>query len=72
VRLLPNPANDYISIKSDSESEFITVSIFDYKGTEIIKKDISKINNKLDVSQSASGIYFARTNGGKYIRFIKR
>jgi len=72
VRLFPNTATSYISIKSDSESEFRTVSIFDYKAIEIIKKDISKINNKLDVSQLASGIYFARTNEGEHIRFIKR
>ncbi len=72
IRLFPNPADDYISIKNNRESEFRTISIFDYKGTEIIKKEISKINNQLDVSQLATGIYFAITNEGEHIRFIKR
>jgi uncharacterized FlaG/YvyC family protein len=51
IRLFPNRLNDYISIKSDRESEFRIVSIFDNKGTEIIKKEISQTNNQLDISQ---------------------
>jgi hypothetical protein len=72
LRLYPNPATHFISIESDMEAAFRTVSIFDCKGTEIIKKEISKINNQLDVSQLASGIYFVITNEGEHLRFIKK
>ena len=71
LRLYPNPAQQFITIESDIEAPFRTLSVFDYKGAELITTDISKMNNQLDISQLATGIYFARTNDGETLRFIK-
>ncbi len=72
IRLYPNPADHYIVIETDTQPLNRTISIFDYKGVEIIKTVMSNLNNQLDISQLSSGIYFIRTDQGETLRFIKK
>lgn len=72
IRIFPNPTEDIIFIQTDDQTNNSTVSIFDYKGMEIIKTRIDKITNRLDISQLAAGIYFVISNEGHKTRFIKK
>jgi len=67
VVLYPNPANDFIQIKSDSNIRLI--EMFDIQGRvlQIIVENENAV--KLDISDKSSGIYFIRitTEEGKKV-----
>jgi len=56
VSIIPNPANDYISIKSQSASH---VTIYDTNGKIYLEMPISK-NDKLNISELTEGNYFVK------------
>ena len=66
IRLFPNPAEDYINIIIPPN---ILVSIFltDLEGQELIEKNISSDEIKLDVSSIKSGVYLVRIFSEKWI-----
>ncbi len=68
VKIYPNPANDHLSI-SNSEN-ISSVKIVNQFGEEVINKGL--LNNKIDVSGLASGIYFLiPISENKYLKAIK-
>ena len=69
----PNPANDFIIIKSDcsqNQSADFQYVISNLTGQIIIKGIISDDNQQIDISTLPSGIYFLTTYG-KTIKIIK-
>ena len=64
--VIPNPANDYVSItitdaSGDSEINNATLIIFDITGKEVYKSSITSNESKqIDVSQFTSGIYLLK------------
>lgn len=69
IQLFPNPANDYITIKSP-ESEGLEVSIYDVQGRLLIEGYSGSIN----ISDLQKGIYVLRAKGQNNIytrTFIK-
>ena len=58
-QILPNPARDYLEIKTNQNGR---CQIIDISGKILIEKDISN-SNKIDVSDLSNGIYFINMNG---------
>ncbi|GAK91461.1 hypothetical protein JCM19298_2747 [Nonlabens ulvanivorans] len=74
LSLYPNPANNMMSIKSDTVS-MNNLSIVDMNGRELINLDLdNKLVKHLDISRLASGVYLMTVNtsqGNVTKRFIK-
>lgn len=69
--IYPNPSTDYITIQFSSlENE--TLQIYNSLG-QLVKETIVANNDRVDVSQLASGIYIIRVqqNAPKVLKFIK-
>jgi len=56
IKLYPNPANDFITIESNS-IEITSVSIYNILGKEVLSQN-SLTNNRLNVSNLNNGVYF--------------
>jgi len=69
IKLFPNPAQNYITVTNDSAVELKTLTIFDIKGTVV--KTFNTSNTPLDISPLSAGIYYAITDKGDTMRFIK-
>tara|TARA_B100002019_G_scaffold111440_1_gene95838 strand:- start:367 stop:2442 length:2076 start_codon:yes stop_codon:yes gene_type:complete len=71
--MYPNPADQFISVKS---SEVLSgIRVIDMTGKEVIRKSIKSNDYSLDIGNLNTGIYFleATSNGAsKTMRFIKK
>lgn len=56
-KVLPNPANNIVSIYSDIENTF-SLKVVDLTGKTILEKELNGIENTMDVTALSSGIYF--------------
>lgn len=68
IALYPNPANEFISI-SGLEKE-IDFKIYDSSGVEI-KTGKNSSNEKNDIENLASGLYFMKVSDKNVLKFIK-
>ena len=72
VKVYPNPANDYLSISN--ADRLSSVKIINQFGAEVINSGL--VNDKIDVSGLASGIYFlipiSENQALQTIKFIKK
>lgn len=59
-KMYPNPATDMLTIESDINSNW---KLFDQRGQLVINQSIITGSNHIDLSQLASGIYFAQIEG---------
>ena len=66
LKIYPNPVGNILTI--DCEEIVNTVQIFDIQGNKIIEL---KTQNKIDVSNLTSGVYFIRINNKFKNKFIK-
>ncbi|HMT53395.1 MAG TPA: T9SS type A sorting domain-containing protein, partial [Saprospiraceae bacterium] len=74
IQILPNPANQFLTIKSTEFNQFSEIVIADLSGKNIQSLYNWNIENPLDVSQLKSGIYFLTIRQGSYsksIQFLK-
>ena len=60
VSIYPNPANDFIMIESENETE---IKIYSVSGQMVLRQSISEGTNTIDVSKLNSGIYFIDLEG---------
>ncbi len=68
--ILPNPASEYIEIVG-LENKNISISLYDIFG-KLIKYCLKESNNKINISDLDSGIYFLRIDGiNQSQKFIK-
>ena len=69
VKLYPNPATDYIEIKTDKIID--DIEVFDMLGIQI-ETPLSRggMGCVLDVSQLQQGVYFVRV-GSEFLKFVK-
>jgi len=58
--LYPNPADEIFAIELPNNVEYITVKIFDLLGKEVMQKDISKLENKINTSDLSPGNYLVK------------
>lgn len=58
--IYPNPANDFIMIETENETE---IKIYSVSGQMVLRQSISDGTNTIDVSKLNSGIYFIDIEG---------
>lgn len=63
IRVYPNPATDNITIKSIDQSEIDSVELYNILGSKVLST-ASLINDSLNVSEMASGVYLLKVNVG--------
>jgi hypothetical protein len=69
VEIYPNPFDDFITIKSDINSQNFTYSVFDILGQEVISGKIQNNNQaQINLKKLKKGIYFIRvSDGGNFV-----
>ena len=71
--MYPNPADQFISVKS---SEVLSgIRVIDMTGKEVIRKSIQSSDYSLDLGNLNTGIYFLEASAegaSKTMRFIKK
>lgn len=65
ISIYPNPANQFVTIGNSPEQA--TVTLLDYTGRKVLAQQISRIQNKIDVSMLGSGIYFIKVTTGDQV-----
>jgi hypothetical protein len=58
--MYPNPCDSKVTLQLPSSTNNAQAQVFNYLGKTLIQKDITTVNNSLDVSNLTSGIYFVR------------
>ncbi|RSK38764.1 FG-GAP repeat domain-containing protein [Mangrovimonas spongiae] len=67
--IFPNPANSTLNIKTSNQ---ITVVIYDTLGRQVITKEVSPNNNKINIESLKNGIYLATIKDYQHtFKFIK-
>lgn len=72
IKMYPNPAQDEINLESNTKIDYVTIS--DFSGRELLKKDIGKVKSTLNISQLPTGNYMVTIYSGgevKSSKFIK-
>ncbi len=72
IAVFPNPANDYITVKSDYNLDDAIISLFDLNGRRVLNYKNSSNNNLIDVSKLSSGEYILRLITSETIIFTKK
>jgi len=75
IILFPNPADNYISLKSSQLLQRPTVKLFSNQGKEVSTLVNWVSDSKLDISKLASGLYFLQISTNNKVltgRFIKK
>lgn len=71
-KIYPNPTFDRITIELNSTLETDThVTLFDFTGNDILKKEITSEKSILDMSHLPSGIYFIKYNSESLCKSYK-
>ena len=60
ITVFPNPADNYITIKSDYNLEDAIISLFDLNGRRVLNYKNSSNNNIVDISSLSDGEYVLR------------
>jgi hypothetical protein len=68
LRVYPNPSNNNITIQSSTELGVI--NIYNALGESVFQTKSNNIEEQIDISKFASGVYSIQTQG-KYIKLIK-
>lgn len=72
--LFPNPASDNVTIQLPSGDRNATVHFYDYIGKLVSSKNVTSINNKINVKDLSSGMYIMKVTTESKIgtqKFIK-
>jgi hypothetical protein len=56
--LMPNPANNIVTIQLEKESHEVDISLRDIQGRLVYQMESSSINTSIDISSISNGIYF--------------
>ncbi|HYV94198.1 MAG TPA: T9SS type A sorting domain-containing protein [Chitinophagales bacterium] len=72
IGIFPNPANDKITIKLESQPYLREVNIINSLGSTVMVKTFrSKSQETIDIRNLASGIYFIKFGYGEVRKFVK-
>lgn len=68
--LMPNPANNIVTIQLEKESHEVYISLRDIQGRLVYQMESSSINASIDISSISNGIYFVEvvSSSGKATR----
>lgn len=64
-KLYPNPADDIFAIELPNEFETVEVKLFDIVGKVVFTKQISQIDNKIDINSLVAGNYIVKVTSNK-------
>jgi hypothetical protein len=70
VKVYPNPADQFIML--DGIIETASVDLFNITGQRVKSFSVLKSGEQMDISDLNPGVYFARVNETKAIKFIKK
>jgi hypothetical protein len=59
-KLYPNPADDIFAIELPNEFETVEVKLFDITGKLVLTKQISQLDNKIDINSLVAGNYIIK------------
>ncbi len=59
-KLYPNPADDIFAIELPNEFETVEVKLFDVVGKLVLTKQISQLDNKIDINSLLAGNYIVK------------
>ncbi|WP_160568816.1 MULTISPECIES: thiol protease/hemagglutinin PrtT [unclassified Apibacter] len=68
--IYPNPVKNILYIKSDSEQQIKSISIFDFSGKEVLQSNID-LTSGVNVSSLSSGAYIIKIKTSKEIKKYK-
>jgi len=69
INIYPNPANNWITVETNSDSQVVTIT--DLQGKLILTKPISGYTNRLNLSSLNQGVYILEVRSDKFIRYKK-
>ncbi len=75
LKLLPNPAKDYIKVQTTISDAETFVEIVDVQERVVLKQKLTDNNSTIDISKLENGVYFVRVYNKYYcqtISFIKQ
>lgn len=68
ISIYPNPATDQINIAN--LRELVKFKVYDLSGKKLMEKELTELNNSIDISLLASGMYFI-SGGNHTSKFVK-
>lgn len=71
ITVSPNPVKDVLSLDN---AEGVTISICNMNGQEVMRVEKAKVNEKVNVSELSSGVYFVRISQNNKVsatKFVK-
>lgn len=68
--IYPNPADNFVVLQNAKVGE--KLDLFDVVGKKVRSFNVESESQQLDISDLKTGVYFARVNDVKAIKFIKR
>jgi len=71
LSIYPNPVQDFLQIKFNSQVPNQEINIRDISGKIILTTNLKNADNSIDVHELSSGIYLLQTTTGENHRFIK-
>lgn len=75
VSIFPNPANDFLFIKTDGISTRLEIWVVDIYGRNVIESELDFKEGRLDISGLPPGMYFLKLSGqdvGAAMTFLKK
>jgi hypothetical protein len=71
IIIIPNPANDKITISSSALTGDTQLSIFNVSGEKLIEKQLTDNETQIDISALPQGVYFVRLQNEKMVEVGK-
>jgi hypothetical protein len=69
LQIYPNPAANFIDIKLTQMSDDISLTLFDSKGTEVLKTD--NLSQRIDISSLNNGLYYIQLTSSQKTTHLK-
>ena len=75
IKVYPNPGNDWITLELKSfDGESSEIGVYNYLGELVLKFDMNSVEQKVNVKELSSGIYYIGKSGEffqDFTRFVK-
>jgi hypothetical protein len=62
-KIFPNPAKDFITVKTDGNGTHNTIELYNLQGSKVLSTVLTN-DNKVSIEQLAKGAYIYKVNGG--------
>ena len=72
IKLFPNSTNTYLNIRTLNDNKPRVITVYDFKGAELLNVELNSQRRGIDVTNFTAGIYFIKTDKGEKASFIKK